>query len=123
MIQVIAPEGLGDSLMGTIKPLTGLIRSHAGCTSCHIYQDSQNPEEMALLQEWESENTFAAHIGSKDYRYILEWMEMSATKPEVTICKNPDHKGLKVMKDLLNVAGKQTESDIGAGRAQSGKAS
>lgn len=123
MIQVIAPEGLGDSLAGTIKPLTGLIRSHAGCTSCQIYQDSQNPEEMALLQEWVSEDMFAAHVVSKEYRYILEWMEMSSTKPQVTVCRKPDHEGFKLIKDLLGFRKQQTPSSATAGRTGSDRPS
>jgi quinol monooxygenase YgiN len=121
MTQVSAPEGQGDTLVGTIKSLTGLIQSRSGCSSCHIYQDILNPEEMALLQEWESEEMFNAHVGSKDYRFILEWME--AIKPEVTICKNPDHKGFRVIMDLLYATDRQKEAVRGAGRAHSGKAS
>jgi quinol monooxygenase YgiN len=121
MIQLVAPEGLGDSLVSTIKPLTGMIRSNAGCSSCHIYQDSQNPEEMVLLQEWDSEHLFAAHVVSKEYRYILEWMEMSSTKPQVTVCKKPDRGGFKLITDLLNVSKKQTTSSVTTVPAGSGK--
>jgi quinol monooxygenase YgiN len=121
MIKVIAPEGLGENLVDTVKPLMGSIRARAGCVHCHIYQDSQDPKEMALLQEWESESAFAAHVGSKDYRYILEWMDRSAVKPRVTICKNLDHGGFKVIKNLLNVVSNQTKSSVAAGRARSDK--
>jgi quinol monooxygenase YgiN len=123
MIKVIATPGSTDNMVRTINPILGSIRTRTGCLQCQIYQDSQNPEEMALLEEWESESAFAGHVGSKDYRYILEWMEMSATRPEITICKNPDYKGLKVIKDLLNVTGKGKDSTVAAGRPRSGKAS
>ena len=109
MITVIAPEGSSENLIGTIKPLIGSIRSRAGCINCHIYQDIHNPEEMALLQEWDSEAAFAAHVGSRDYRYILEWMEMSTTKPQFTICKRPDYKGFKLIRNLLNVAAERSK--------------
>jgi quinol monooxygenase YgiN len=117
MIEVIAPEGLGENLVDTIKPLMGSIRTRAGCVHCHIYQDSQNSEELALLQEWDSESAFAAHVGSKDYRYILEWIEGSATKPKVTICRKLHHGGFKIIKDLLDVVSNRTKSSETAGQA------
>ena len=123
MIRVIAPPGSADSLISAIKPIMGSIRTRSGCLQCHIYQDSLNPDEMALLQEWTDKKAFAAHVESRDYRFILEWMEMSATKPEITICKNPDYKGIRVIRDLLQVAGKRPNSTLAADRSRPGKAS
>ena len=102
MIRAIAPEGKGKNLISTIRPLMGSIRSRAGCIHCQILQDSQTPEEMALLQEWENESAFTSHVGSRDYRYILEWMEMSCRKPEITIFRNPQHNGFEHIKRLIN---------------------
>ncbi|MFZ9037007.1 MAG: putative quinol monooxygenase [Gammaproteobacteria bacterium] len=103
IIKVTAPDGRHDSLIGAIKALLGSIRARAGCIDCHEYQDTENPEDMALLQEWESENAFADHVGSRDYRYILEWMEMSASVPEVTVCRGLEHRGFDVIRRLMQV--------------------
>ncbi len=103
IIKVNAPDGMYDSLIGTIKPLLGSIRSRAGCIDCHVYQDTEHHEEMALLQEWESESAFADHVSSRDYRYILEWMEMSASEPAVTVCRGLNRHGFELISNLRQV--------------------
>ncbi len=103
IIKVTAPDGLNDALIGTIRPLLGSIRSRAGCLDCHVYQDAEHPEEMALLQEWETESAFAEHVGSRDYRYILEWMEMSDCTPAVTVSRELNRSGFEVIKKLMRV--------------------
>ncbi len=103
IIKVNAPDGMHDNLIGTIRPLLGSIRSLPGCLECHVYQDAEHREEMALLQEWESESAFARHVGSRDYRYILEWMEMSASKPTVTVSREMNRRGLEIIENLRQI--------------------
>ena len=103
IIKVNAPEGMHDNLIGTIKPLLGSVRSRPGCIDCHVYQNTEHREEMALLQEWESESAFADHVSSRDYRYILEWMEMSASKPTVTVSRELNRKGFEIIKGLRQI--------------------
>ena len=55
---------------------------------------------MTLFEEWEDEASFVEHVRSKDYGYILEWMELSLVKPEVTVSKGTNHKGFKLIKEI-----------------------
>jgi len=100
MIKIIAPDGSNEQIIRTLQPLLGSIRSRDGCLSCHFYQDAENPDEVALFEEWRDEASFAEHVGSKDYRFILEWMEMSIKKPTVTVCREPNHNGIEFIKRL-----------------------
>lgn len=98
MIKVIAPRGQHESIARAIRSLVGLTQSRSGCLECHVYQESENPEEIVLFEEWENEEALAAHVESSSYRHVLEWMEMSVKKPTVTICRQPDHEGLEFIK-------------------------
>ena len=100
LIKVIAPNGLCQKLLATIRPLLGSIRSRAGCAGCHIYQDAETPDELTLFEEWEDEASFVEHVCSKDYGYILEWMELSVEKPEVMVCKKTEQDGIKLIKEI-----------------------
>jgi quinol monooxygenase YgiN len=87
MIQKIDPDGSNEKTIETLQPLPGSGSWFDGCLSCHLYQDAENPDEVALFEEWRDEASFAEHVNSKDYRFILEWMEMSIKKPTVTVCR------------------------------------
>ena len=98
MIKITAPEGSNEKAIETLQPLLGSIRSRDGCLGCHLYQDEGNPDEVVLFEEWRDEASFAEHVSSKDYRFILEWMELSIKKPTVTVCRGPNHNGIEFIK-------------------------
>ena len=101
-IKVISPDGQSERVAGTIRPILGSIKSSSGCVDCRIYQDIENPEEITLFEEWRDLAAFAEHIDSKDYLYILEWMEMSARKPMVTVYRRSIRDGFEFIKRLAS---------------------
>ena len=100
-ITIIAPVGRSDQVASTLRPILGSVRARSGCLGCHIYQDVESPEEVVLLQEWENENEFTDHLASKEYRHILEWIEMSSKKPKVTVYHRPSASGLDYIKQII----------------------
>ncbi|MDJ0777121.1 MAG: antibiotic biosynthesis monooxygenase family protein [Gammaproteobacteria bacterium] len=105
-ITIIAPKGRSEQVASTLRPMLGSVRARSGCLGCHIYRDVETPEEVVLLQEWENEKAFSEHVESREYRYILEWIEMSSTRPKVTVYRRPSASGLEYIKRLI--AGKLT---------------
>ena len=87
-------------MVGTIRPLLGSIRSRAGCRNCEVYSDAESPDEVVLLEEWENEAMFIDHVSSRDYRYILEWMEQSVVKPEVRVGAVTKSNGLEYIRNI-----------------------
>ena len=100
MMQKINPDGSNKKIIGILQPLSGSSSSRDGCPSFHLYQDSENQDEVALFEEWRDEASFAEYVNSKNYRFILEWMEMSIKKPTVTVCRGPNHNGIEFIKRL-----------------------
>lgn len=87
-------------MMGTIRPLLGSIRARAGCRNCEVYSDAESPDEVVLLEEWDNEASFIDHVNSRDYRYILEWMEQSVVSPQVRVGAVIKSNGLAYIRDI-----------------------
>ena len=99
-IRVLAPHGKSESLVNAMRSLMGSIRARSGCVSSQVYQDSDNPESISLVQEWENVEKFGQHVGSKEYRHILEWMELSVEQPKVTVCDRINPDGMELIERL-----------------------
>jgi len=100
LIKLVAPSGQGKQMLGTIRPLLGSIRSRAGCRACDVYLDADSPDAVVLFEEWDTESAFIEHVCSRDYRYILEWMEQSVKKPEVTVGEITKPDGLEYIQRI-----------------------
>lgn len=100
LIKLVAPSGQGKQMLGTIRPLLGPIRSRPGCRNCEVYSDAESPDEVVLFEEWDDEASFVDHVCSRDYMYILEWMEQSIVKPEVKVGAVTKSNGLKYIREI-----------------------
>lgn len=100
LIKLVAPSGQGKQMLGTIRPLLGSIRSRAGCAACEVYVDVESPDEVVLFEEWDCEASFRDHVCSRDYGYILEWMEQSIERPEVKLGAVSARNGLEYIRDI-----------------------
>lgn len=100
LIKLVSPDGQGKPMLGTIRPLLGSICSRAGCTACEVYLDADSPDEVVLLEEWDSEAAFRDHVCSRDFGYILEWMEQSIERPEVTVGAVSARNGLDYIRNI-----------------------
>jgi quinol monooxygenase YgiN len=87
-------------MLGTIRPLLGSIRSRVGCRACEVYSDAESPDEVVLFEEWDTEASFINHVNSRDYMYILEWIEQSIKKPEVKVGAVTKRDGLKYIQGI-----------------------
>ena len=100
LIKLVAPDGQGKKMLGMIRPLLGPIRSHPGCRNCEVYTDAESPDEVALIEEWDNEALFIEHVCSRDYLYIMEWMEQSVVKPEVKVGAVTKSDGLEYIQNI-----------------------
>lgn len=100
LIKLVAPSGQVKQMLGTIRHLLGPIRSRAGCTACDVYVDVESPDEVVLFEEWDSEASFSDHVRSRDYGYILEWMEQSIERPEVKLGAVSARNGLEYIRNI-----------------------
>ena len=89
-----------QSALQTIRAILGWTCAQPGCISMAFYQDTNDPESMVLLEEWEAWSHLEDHIRSDSYRSILELMELSSEQPEVKFSRVSSTKGMEVIERL-----------------------
>ena len=72
-------------------------RIQPGCISCRLYQDSDEPDVVLLVEEWESRKELDRHINSDQYRIILSLMEASDQFPEIKLNTISKTEGLEAI--------------------------
>ena len=60
-----------------------------------LYQDTNDPDSMVLLEEWKDWESLERHIRSESYRNILELMELSSKQPEIQLNTISSIKGME----------------------------
>ncbi len=70
-------------ILQAIRPVLAPARVQPGCTSSLLCQDLENPNQLILVQEWNSQSELQNHFRSKDFKRILAAMEMADERPEM----------------------------------------
>ncbi len=84
-----AARELMDSLIGPMHVVPGCIRYR-------MYQDLENENRLAIVQEWESETALHRFISSNDYRKILALIELSNQPPEILFITTSKIGGIEI---------------------------
>ena len=79
---MVSPEKRNATLE-LLKSINGPIQVKPGCISCRIYQDLEDKNCLAMMQEWESEAELHNFIRSGDYQKILALIDLSRETPEI----------------------------------------
>ena len=61
VIPMEAAPGKRDELINTFRTLAPEVRQETGCQGYELYQSTERPDQMVLLELWESEDALAAH--------------------------------------------------------------
>ena len=61
VIPMEAAPGKRDELIGTFRTLAPEVRQEAGCQGYELYQSTERPDQMVLLELWDNEESLAAH--------------------------------------------------------------
>ena len=99
-LKVNVPFERQKSAVQTVRSILGWTSAQPGCISMAFYQDTNNPDAMMLIEEWENWDSLEIHIRSDAYRNILELMELSSEPPEVKFHSVSESKGLEVVEKL-----------------------
>ena len=73
--------GMIDALRGIAEPT----RADPRCLQFGIYLAVDNPEELTLMEEWESLEAVTEHFRSTDFRTILSVIDLSTSAPEIRL--------------------------------------
>jgi quinol monooxygenase YgiN len=89
-------------LRGLLEPT----RVRAGCLACHVYEDVEDPDVLALVQEWASADDLERYLRSEDRRKLVAVMELASRRPEIWVDTIVTREGLERLAALMGSAAK-----------------
>jgi len=92
-----------ESIRGMLAPT----RVERGCISYCLYEDIENKNTFTLVEEWKTRNDLEKHVLTKNYRRLLELLELLSEPYELrfsTVLKQTD------MELMLELAHKKSEN-------------
>ncbi len=86
----------------TLKRILEPTRVRTGCGGCDLFQDSEQPNRIELVERWEDEQPLLRHLRSRDFRAVLAVIDMSITQPEVRFDWVTRTRGLGFIEESLS---------------------
>jgi quinol monooxygenase YgiN len=83
--------------INSAKLILGPTRIQAGCISCRLYQDLDEPDAIFLVEEWESREKLERYFSSEQCWIILSLLEASDQLPEFKINTVSKMEGLEAI--------------------------
>jgi quinol monooxygenase YgiN len=84
-------------LRGLLEPT----RVRGGCLACHLYEDVEDPDVLALVQEWASADDLERYLRSEDRRKLVAVMELASRRPEIWVDTIVMREGLERLATLM----------------------
>ncbi len=88
------------SVLETIHGIIGPTAVQKGCLSCGLYSNSQNDDELILLEKWKTQQDLERHVRSDDFRKLLTVMEAAKKKPEISFITVASKAGLDLAEKI-----------------------
>ncbi len=79
----VPPGKKRDEVHRILRSLLEPARVRGGCLACRVYQDIEEPEVLALIQEWASADDLDRYLRSEDFPKLVAVMELASQQPEI----------------------------------------
>ncbi len=73
----------------------------SGCLHCGFYSNTQNDDELILLEKWESQDALEKHLRSDEFRKILAAIETAREPPEISFNTVASTEGIEFVEKIL----------------------
>ena len=88
------------NVLKTIHTIIGPTAVRKGCLHCGLYSNTQNDDELILVEKWTSQQYLEKHVRSDDFRKILMVMETAKRKPEINFITVGSKAGLELVEKI-----------------------
>ncbi len=88
------------NILKSIHTIIGPTAALNECLHCGLYSNSQNDDELILLEKWKSQQDLERHVRSDDFRKILTVMEAAKKKPEISFNTVASKAGLELVEKI-----------------------
>lgn len=83
ILRLVVPALRRDETLRAIQAVIGPLQVALGCLSCHLYQDTANPNAFGLVEQWQSQVALERHVRSALYTRLLAVMESAQEAPDI----------------------------------------
>jgi quinol monooxygenase YgiN len=94
-LRIHVPPGKRDEVHRILRSLLEPVRVRGGCLACRVYQDIEDPDVLALIQEWTSWDDLTRYLRSEDSRKFLAVMDLAIQQPEIWFDTISSREGLE----------------------------
>ena len=93
-VRITASEDdVGRQLAALVDP----VAAQPGCRRCQLLRDATHPEQVTILEEWETRSDMERHFRSQEFWRLLLAAELSAEPPEFRIDTLASSEGLEAV--------------------------
>jgi quinol monooxygenase YgiN len=90
-----------DEVHRILRRLLEPTRVRGGCLACHVYQDVEDPDVLALVQEWATTDELERYLRSEDRQNLVAVMELASRRPEIWVDTIVSRDGLERLATLM----------------------
>ncbi|MFO7568597.1 MAG: antibiotic biosynthesis monooxygenase family protein [Smithellaceae bacterium] len=80
----VLPEK-NKELSQTLASLVRSIEADPGCRGCDFYRRVEDENAFALLEQWDSDESFKGHLSSEHYRVIRGTVNLLRSPHEINV--------------------------------------
>ena len=99
-LRIVVNREKRGAALELMESLIGPMHLVPGCIGCRLYQDLEDENGLAIVQEFESETALHNFIRSNEYPKILTLMDLSSDPPEVLFDQISETEGIELVEDL-----------------------
>jgi len=100
----VRPEKRSDfleTMLGMLEP----VRVEKGCLSYRFYEDAEDLNTFALVEEWKTQNDLERHICTDNQHRLMVLMDLLSEKPELRFNTVSHTVGMELIEDVLKAYG------------------
>ncbi len=82
-LKMTVRPGRRNDLAETIRGMLEPTRVERGCISYCLYEDIENKNTFALVEEWKTRDDLEKHVRTDNYRRLLALMDILSEPPQL----------------------------------------
>ena len=97
---IVQPERRQD-LLETMRGMLEPARVERGCLSYRLYEDVEDRNTFALVEEWETQKDLESHIRTENQQRLLTLMDLLSEQPELRFNTVSNTAGMDLIENVL----------------------
>ncbi len=98
-LSLTVPIEKRGEVVACFQAMAGPTQVQPGCLSSHFFQDLSEEGTFGLIQEWENREHLVRFLRSREYRVVLEVIELASASPKIEFFEVSHLQGLDLIEE------------------------